>query len=100
MQTVNPDGSFGRTTYEPLVTRSYDENDTDLASPFHDTPHIQYSDGLGRMIQVQELTRLNDDGTPSDDLKTWTTSYVYDLNDRLTKSKIPKGMSKRWCTTA
>ncbi len=83
--TTNPDGSFRRTAYEPLLTKSYDENDTDPASPYYDTPTLHYNDGLGRLIRVEEITRLNDDGTPSASLKTWPTRYEYDLNDQLTR---------------
>jgi len=43
------------------------------------------SDGLGRLIRVDEIVRLNDDGTPSGSLNTWTTRYEYDLNDCLTR---------------
>ena len=43
---------------------------------------VQFSDGLGRLIRVDEIVRLNDDGTPSGTLNTWTTRYQYDLNDR------------------
>jgi YD repeat-containing protein len=33
---------------------------------------------------VKEVVRLNDDGTPSERLEEWITSYAYDLNDNLT----------------
>ncbi len=94
VQTINPDGTFSRVIYEPLVTRSFDENDTDPASPFYNTPTVQYRDGLGRVIRTDELTRLNDDGTPAGDLKTWTTSYQYDVNDRLTQIMDSQGNVK------
>jgi len=84
IKLTHPDGSFARTDHEPLVERKYDENDTDPASPFHDTPHVYHHDGLGRLIQVDEIVRLNDDGTPSAVLNTWSTCYGYDLNDQLT----------------
>ena len=72
-QGVNQDQTFHRTVYEPLLTRSYDENDTDPNSPYYDTPMVHYNDGLGRLIQVDEITRLNDDGTAAGSLQTWTT---------------------------
>jgi YD repeat-containing protein len=75
-QVTNPDGTQRRTVYEPLLTRSFDENDTDPASPYHDTPMVHYNDGLGRLIQVDETSRLNDDGTPVGALRTWTTRYI------------------------
>src|SRR5439155_9179648 len=85
VRTINPDATFNRVVYEPLVTRSFDENDTDPTSAFYNTPMVQYRDGLGRIIGTDELTHLNDDGTPVANIKTWRTSYEYDLNDRLTK---------------
>ena len=85
VKTTNPDGTFRRTVYEPLLTRSFDENDTDAASPYADTPMVHQNDGLGRLIRVDELSHLNDDGTPAGTLKTWTTLYQYDLNDQLTR---------------
>ncbi|HTL57157.1 MAG TPA: SpvB/TcaC N-terminal domain-containing protein [Candidatus Limnocylindrales bacterium] len=85
IRITRPDGTFSRTVYEPLRTRSFDENDTDPASPNFNTPMVHYNDGLGRLIQVDETARLNDDGTPAGDLRTWTTRYEYDLNDQLTR---------------
>jgi RHS repeat-associated protein len=85
VHTTNQDGTSGRTVYEPLVTKIFDENDSDPASPHFDTPEVNYSDGLGRLVRVDEIVRLNDDGTPSGTLNTWTTRYEYDLNDCLTR---------------
>ncbi|HTL58005.1 MAG TPA: toxin TcdB middle/N-terminal domain-containing protein [Candidatus Limnocylindrales bacterium] len=91
---TNADGTFSRTVYEPLVTRIFDENDNDSASPFYNTPTVQYHDGLGRVIRTDELTHLNDDGTPTGDLKTWSTTYKYDVNDRLTQVTDSQGNAK------
>jgi YD repeat-containing protein len=85
VRATNPDGSQGRTEFEPLVTRTFDENDTDPASPHFNTPIIQKTDGLGRLVAVEELVRLNDDGTQAESVRTWTTRYLYDLNDALTR---------------
>jgi YD repeat-containing protein len=85
VRVTNPGGTQARTEYEPLVTRSFDENDTDPASPHFNTPMVNVSDGLGRLIRLDEVVRLNDDGTPSGGLSTWTTRYQYDLNDCLTR---------------
>lgn len=85
VQSTNPDGSSGRTAFEPLVVRTFDENDNDPASPHFNTPSAQFMDGLGRLIRVDEIVKLNDDGTPSGTAQTWTTRYRYDLNDRLTR---------------
>jgi RHS repeat-associated protein len=85
IKSTNPDGSFGRIEFEPLITRSFDENDTDPASPHFGTPMVHVQDGLGRLIQVNEVVRLKDDGTATGSLNTWTTRYDYDLNDALTR---------------
>ncbi|MHC1765845.1 MAG: RHS repeat-associated core domain-containing protein [Verrucomicrobiia bacterium] len=82
---TNQDGSARTTEFEPLVIRVFDENDTDELSPHFQTPKVHTSDGLGRVIRVDELVRLQDDGTPSSGTHTWSTSYQYDLNDRLTR---------------
>ena len=42
-EAINPDGTFSRTVYEPLLTRSFDENDTDPASAYSDTPMVHYT---------------------------------------------------------
>ncbi|MFO1499197.1 MAG: toxin TcdB middle/N-terminal domain-containing protein [Verrucomicrobiota bacterium] len=84
VQTTASDGSFHRTEYEPLVTRIFDEEDTDPRSPHFNTPMVQFTDGLGRLVRTDEVVRLNDDGTRADSVRTWTTRYDYDLNDRLT----------------
>ncbi len=91
---TNADGTFRHTVYEPLVTGSFDENDSDPASPDYNTPTIEFSDGLGRVIRTDETTRLNDDGTPGTALKTWSTLYQYDLNDRLTRVTDSQGNVK------
>jgi YD repeat-containing protein len=85
IRTINADGSFRRIEFEPLMTRDFDENDTDAGSPHFDTPRLQFTDGLGRLIRVDEVVRLNDDGTPSAELRAWSTRYEYDLNDQLTR---------------
>ena len=84
LNTTNQDGTFSHTAYEPLLTKSYDENDNDPNSPHSNTPILHYQDGLGRLVRVDEMAKLNDDGTPGP-LNTWTTRYEYDLNDQLTK---------------
>ncbi|MBK8002254.1 MAG: VCBS repeat-containing protein [Verrucomicrobia bacterium] len=85
IRSTNPDGTFRRTEFEPLMIRLFDENDTGAGSPHVDTPTVQMVDGLGRLIQVDEMVRLNDDGTPAGGLRTWSSRYRYDLNDRLTR---------------
>lgn len=82
---ILPNGTFQQITYEPLLTRTYDENDTNPALLDHDTPMAHHKDGLGRLIQVDEITHLDDDGRPLENLQCWTTRYQYNLNDRLTQ---------------
>src|SRR5260370_39668387 len=83
--TTNQDGTFGLTAYEPLLTRSFDENQTDPTNSFYGNSMVHYSDGLGRLVRVDEVTHLSDDGTPAGSLRTWSTFYQYDLNDQLTQ---------------
>jgi len=85
IRTINPDGSAGQTAYEPYITRIFDENDADPASVHFNTPMVHFFDGLGRLIRVDELVRLDGDGLPSESLNAWTTRYQYDLNDALTR---------------
>jgi RHS repeat-associated protein len=85
IQSVNADGSFQQSVFEPLVTRFFDENDTQPTSPHADTPVVRFVDGLGRLIQVDEWVRLSDEGLPVAELRPWTTRYTYDLNDCLVR---------------
>ena len=85
IRVSNPDGTQRRTFYEPLLTRSFDENQTDPVSQFFGASMVHSNDGLGRLIQVDETSRLNDDGTSAGALRAWTTRYEYDLNDQLTR---------------
>ena len=82
------------TQFLPLEKRLFDENDNDPNSPYHDTPMIQFSDGLGRLIGVHEAVRLNDDGTTGSTVNDWPTQYRYDLNDNLTGITDSQGNQK------
>lgn len=82
---TNPDGTQSRKENEPLILKFYDENDTNPASPFHDTPVLQYTDGLGRLVQLDEVVRLTDGGEPSAETVVWTTRYEYRTDDLLTR---------------
>ncbi|HWQ90992.1 MAG TPA: toxin TcdB middle/N-terminal domain-containing protein [Clostridia bacterium] len=84
-KVTNADSTFRSTVYEPLLTRAFDENQTDPSSPYYTNSMVHYKDGLGRLIRVDEVTKLNDDGTPSDVQTAWATQYEYDLNDNLTR---------------
>lgn len=82
----HPDGKAQRLVYAPLITRSYDENDSDPSSPSFNTPSIHYRDGLERLIQVDESIRLSPStpGSPDASLVTiWSSYYKYNLNDQL-----------------
>ncbi|MBN8460697.1 MAG: VCBS repeat-containing protein [Verrucomicrobia bacterium] len=78
----NPGGprKASRTDFLPLVTVLYDEEDNDPASQHANTPHVQYQDGLGRLVGVDEKNRENGGG-----ITTYPTRYQYDLNDNLTR---------------
>jgi YD repeat-containing protein len=78
-----PDGSERRAVYGPLQITFYDESDRDASSASADTPVIHYRDGLGRLIRIEQVTRLTVDGLPGQALQTWTTECIYDVNDRL-----------------
>ncbi|MGA1237313.1 MAG: toxin TcdB middle/N-terminal domain-containing protein, partial [Limisphaerales bacterium] len=85
VRMTNPDRTFRSTVYEPLLTRSFDENDADPTSQYFATPMVHRNDGLGRLVQVDEIARLTDDGNASAEANTWTTRYAYDLNDQLAR---------------
>ncbi len=63
------DGAERRTTYIPLGTIAYDENDADSSSRHHDTPTTRIEDGLGRLRRVIEL----------DGAREVETRYSYDV---------------------
>ena len=77
-----------RTDYLPLKTVLYDEEDNDLGSAHYATPHVQYKDGLDRLIGVDEINR--DTGAPL----TYPTRYAYDLLDNLTRITDSQGNVK------
>jgi len=84
-RVTDAEGKLRLTEYEPLITRTFDENDTDPESPHFGTPTTMYRDGLDRLIQVDQTARLNDDGTPSDAVSTFTTRYEYRADDVRTR---------------
>jgi RHS repeat-associated protein len=93
-RVVNPDGAERREVREPLLTKWFDENDAAPASSFRDTPLVHRLDGLGRLVTVEEVVRLNDDGTAAGGLKTWLTAYEYRADDALTKITDAQGNQK------
>lgn len=82
---INPPETLGgartstRTDYLPLVTVLYDEEDNNSGGPHADTPHVQYQDGLERLVGVNEI---NLQGV---DAGTFQTRYEYDLLDNLVR---------------
>jgi len=94
-KTVQADGAFSRTEHLPLVRKIFDEEDTNAGSPYFDTPTVLLTDGLDRLVQVEERVRLNDDGTPRASPATWRTTYAYDLLDNITRITDSQGNVKR-----
>lgn len=84
--TINPPETTGgarkstRTDYLPLKTILFDEEDADPSSPHSNTPHLQYRDGLDRLVGVDEINK--ESGAPV----TYPTRYTYDLADNLIKT--------------
>jgi RHS repeat-associated protein len=81
------------TQYLPFRKQLFDEEDLRSGSPHFDTPHIQFSDGLNRLIAVEEVVRITDAGLPGP-LTNWRTSYTYDLNDQLIRIQDSQGNIK------
>jgi RHS repeat-associated protein len=65
--------TFTVTEYRPLKQTLFDEEDTALGGAHSGTPHVQYRDGLERLVGVDELV----------DTETWPTRYDYDLQGNL-----------------
>ncbi len=86
--TLPPESAGGSrreraTVLLPFEQQVFDEEDARPGSIYHDTPHVQHQDGLGRLIAVDEVVRLTDEGRPGP-RSSWRTQYGYDLNDQLT----------------
>lgn len=79
IKTINPDGAFASTVYQPLVEIFYDEEDNNPSSPHANTPKTQRKDGLGRLIAVEEINIVN--GVAAE----YTTRYRYDTLGNLTQ---------------
>jgi RHS repeat-associated protein len=85
---------FNRTIFLPLESQIFDENDTAPDSPTAGTPMIKRLDGLGRIIETTEVTRLDDSGSATTTLHEWKTRYLYDLNQNLTEVTDSQGNVK------
>ena len=83
LQVTQQDGTSAATVYEPLVIRSFDENDRIAGSPYFDTPMVHHNDGLGRLVRVDEVVKIDDEGRSSGSINTWTTRYTYRADDLL-----------------
>ncbi len=96
-ETHVPDAPRGeaRTVYLPWETRLFDEEDTHPASVHFDTPHVQYMDGLDRLIGVDEVVKLTDLGEAQAAHAVWETRYQYNLQDKLTGITDSQG-NRKW----
>jgi RHS repeat-associated protein len=99
IRTVNPpeewDGPRRETASQhvPFQRLRFDEEDLRDGSPHAGTPHIEVSDGLGRVVAVEEVVKTTSDGQPGP-LTAWRTEYSWDLNDRLVRIKDSQGNVK------
>lgn len=99
IRTMNPPEAWGgprretATQYTPFKRLLFDEEDLQAASPHAATPHIEISDGLGRVVAIDEVVKITDTGEAGP-LATWRTEYGYDLNNRLTRIKDSQGNVK------
>jgi RHS repeat-associated protein len=75
----------------PFERRDFDPQDSDPASGTFETPGVTLGDGLQRVVEIQETTRLNDDGTPGTVLRTWKTHYGYTLSDSVCRLEDSQG---------
>jgi RHS repeat-associated protein len=82
-KVTNQDGTSATTVYEPLVVKSFDENDGTPGSKYFGTPMIHHNDGLGRLVQVDEVVKMDDQGNPSASPVSWPTRYTYRADDVL-----------------
>ncbi|MFO0696863.1 MAG: toxin TcdB middle/N-terminal domain-containing protein [Polyangiales bacterium] len=86
VEETEPDGSKRQTTYAPLVTNQFDEDDLDPTSPHHDTPTTLVSDGLGRLVRVVER----------DGARDVITRYGYDARGNLTSLVDANGHARAY----
>lgn len=81
IKKVQPDDSFSQIVHAPYKTIYYDGEKTNPASKHFDVPLIHFHDGLGRLVGVDEVVRLDDSGNPAGSPSAWRTGYRYDLLD-------------------
>ena len=94
IREVEADGAERWMEYLPLAQVKWDENDTDAASPHQGTVTEERTDGLGRLIAVEETVEGG----------SVTTTYAYDVLDnvvgwtdarRLARTFTYDGLSRR-----
>lgn len=97
LETINPPETSGgakkssRTDFFPLETVFFDEEDNDPGSPHFNTPHHQFTDGLGRLIGVDEINK------ESGSAVTYPTRYGYDVLDSLARITDSQN-NQKWMT--
>lgn len=100
LRVVAPPESLGGprhervTQYVPFQSWVLDEEDLLPGSTHVGTPHVSLSDGLGRVVAVIEVVKLDDAGRPVNATNHWVTRYRYDLNDQLTRVTDSQNNSK------
>ena len=77
IETSHPDGAIAKTRYEPLLTYFFDENATDVRSPYYGKHTLARRDGLGRTVEWDEVNKLTDDGQEVADFAVWKTRFTY-----------------------
>ncbi|MBP7428591.1 MAG: hypothetical protein KBC05_04115 [Candidatus Hydrogenedentes bacterium] len=93
VRAVQPDGTFASVDFEPLVVTSYDEEQSNPASPHAGCKTRYLLDGLAQIRTVQVFVTLTDTGQ-NGPLTPWTTTYGYDLQGNVTQSTDPQGNRK------
>ncbi len=91
---LQPDGSASETRYEPLLTHGYDENGTDPTSPYSGKHTTHRYDGLKRVVEIDEVNPITDDGRPSPTFSNWVTRYQYRADNALIAITDSQGNSK------
>lgn len=69
---VNPDGSRRRNRHLPLAIEIYDE------ARANQLPIVHHFDGQGRLVQVDEHTRMDRTGIATAQRSIWSTNYEFD----------------------
>ena len=86
LATRDADGRRTQTTYGPLVTETRDNGDLTGQAPYRDSPTRTSTDGLGRVVSVEEM--LSD--------RSVLHAYLHDASDRLVGYTDPGGAITRY----